>query len=59
MRMRACVCSFGMQHDGETNDCRSVPGEYQLLMQAQLNAQAAAPMVWSKCSRRAITTFLE
>ena len=48
-----------MQHDGETNDCHSVPGEYQLLMQAQLNAQAAAPMVWSKCSRRAITTFLE
>ena len=54
----AMCCSFGMQHDGEANDCHSLPGQYQLLMQAQLNAQAA-PMIWSECSRKAITKFLE
>jgi len=50
--------SFGMQHDTAENGCESTPGELQHVMSPQMTAEAS-PLVWSDCSRNAITVFLE
>ena len=50
--------SFGMQHDTSENDCESRPGELQHIMSPQMTAEAS-PLIWSQCSRNAITVFLE
>ena len=52
------VVSFGMQHDTPENDCESRPGEIQHVMSPQMTAEAS-PLIWSECSRKAITVFLE
>ena len=53
-----CVVSFGMQHDTPENGCVSRPGETQHVMSPQMTAEAS-PLIWSQCSRNAITVFLE
>jgi len=57
--MRAIsVVSFGMQHDTAENNCESRPGEVQHVMSPQMSVEAS-PLIWSECSRKAITVFLE
>jgi len=53
-----CVDSFGMQHDTPENGCESRTGELQHVMSPQMTAEAS-PLIWSDCSRNAITVFLE
>jgi len=53
-----CVVSFGMQHDTAENSCESRPGEVQHVMSPQMSVEAS-PLIWSDCSRNAITVFLE
>ena len=47
-----------MKHDIESNGCEALYGEYQYIMSPQLSADAS-PIIWSNCSRKAITKFLE
>jgi len=53
-----CVVSFGMQHDTPENGCESRPGEVQHVMSPQMSIEAS-PLIWSECSRKAVTVFLE
>ena len=49
--------SFGAVHDG-TGEC-SLGTHHQHIMSPHLMASSHAPVLWSKCSREAITKFLE
>ena len=52
------VCfSFGANHDGPTNGCEPSSGD-QHVMSPQLSSDAG-PIVWSNCSRKDITRFLD
>ena len=50
--------SFGANHDGPTNGCEPLSGDRQHVMSPQLSSEAG-PIVWSNCSRRDITRFLD
>lgn len=50
--------SFGANHDGPTNGCEPVSGDKQHVMAPQLTSDAG-PIVWSNCSRKEITRFLD
>ena len=52
------VRSFGMQHDTIENGCEAISGEAQHVMSPQMTAEAS-PLIWSNCSRKAVTIFLE
>ncbi len=54
----SCIFSFGMEHDTEKNGCEAPRGTLQHVMSPQLSADST-PLVWSNCSRGAITRFLE
>jgi len=58
--MRAClfVLSFGMDHDGQHNNCHEPPGQQLYIMSPSLVADSRAKQ-WSACSRNAITKFIE
>ena len=49
--------SFGAHHDGPTNGCEPLSGD-QHVMSPQLSSDAG-PLVWSNCSRKDITRFLD
>ncbi len=49
--------SFGANHDGPTNGCEPLSGD-QHVMSPQLSSDAG-PIVWSNCSRKDITRFLD
>lgn len=49
--------SFGMQHDGNGNDCEPI-GKRPFVMSPQLLYGTSLPR-WSRCSRQYITRFLE
>ncbi|XP_015335838.1 A disintegrin and metalloproteinase with thrombospondin motifs 7 [Marmota marmota marmota] len=49
--------SFGIQHDGNGNDCEPI-GKQPFIMSPQL-LYDAAPLTWSRCSREYITRFLD
>ncbi|KAM6980530.1 A disintegrin and metalloproteinase with thrombospondin motifs 7-like [Aplochiton taeniatus] len=49
--------NFGIQHDGNGNDCEPV-GKRPFVMSPQLLYGTASPS-WSRCSRQYITRFLE
>lgn len=49
--------SFGANHDGPTNGCEPLSGD-QHVMSPQLGSDAG-PIVWSNCSRKDITRFLD
>ncbi|XP_006888427.1 PREDICTED: A disintegrin and metalloproteinase with thrombospondin motifs 7 [Elephantulus edwardii] len=49
--------SFGIQHDGNGNDCEPV-GKRPFIMSPQL-LYDAIPLTWSRCSREYITRFLD
>lgn len=49
--------SFGIQHDGNGNDCEPV-GKRPFVMSPQLLYGTFLPR-WSRCSRQYITRFLE
>lgn len=49
--------SFGIQHDGSSNDCEPV-GKRPFIMSPQL-LYDTSPLTWSRCSREYITRFLE
>ena len=49
--------SFGANHDGPTNGCEPSSGD-QHVMSPQLSSDAG-PIVWSNCSRKDITRFLD
>lgn len=49
--------SFGIQHDGNGNDCEPV-GKRPFIMSPQL-LYDTVPLTWSHCSREYITRFLE
>jgi Reprolysin (M12B) family zinc metalloprotease len=55
---KTCSCSFGANHDGPTNGCEPLSGDRQHVMAPQLSSEAG-PIVWSNCSRRDITRFLD
>ena len=50
--------SFGANHDGPTNGCEPLSGGEQHVMSPQLSSDAG-PIVWSNCSRKDITRFLD
>nr|WDU65934.1 putative metalloprotease Tcis_Metallo_20_Partial [Tityus cisandinus] len=50
--------NFGMSHDGPHNGCQAPVGERQHVMSPHLNSDAS-PFVWSNCSRKEITKFLD
>ena len=52
-----CTNSFGANHDGPTNGCEPLSGD-QHVMSPQLSSDAG-PIVWSNCSRKDITRFLD
>lgn len=49
--------SFGIQHDGNGNDCEPV-GKQPFIMSSQL-LYDTVPLTWSQCSREYITRFLD
>lgn len=49
--------SFGANHDGPTNGCEPLSGD-QHVMSPQLSSDAG-PIIWSNCSRKDITRFLD
>ncbi|NWU96036.1 ATS7 metalloproteinase, partial [Upupa epops] len=49
--------SFGIQHDGSSNDCGPV-GKRPFIMSPQL-LYDTSPLTWSRCSREYITRFLD
>ncbi|NWI39330.1 ATS7 metalloproteinase, partial [Picathartes gymnocephalus] len=49
--------SFGIQHDGSSNDCEPV-GKRPFIMSPQL-LYDTSPLTWSRCSRQYITRFLD
>ncbi|XP_063816638.1 A disintegrin and metalloproteinase with thrombospondin motifs 12 [Pseudophryne corroboree] len=49
--------SFGIQHDGQGNDCESVGG-HPYIMSRQLHYDTS-PLTWSACSKEYITRFLD
>ncbi|XP_068107345.1 A disintegrin and metalloproteinase with thrombospondin motifs 12 isoform X2 [Hyperolius riggenbachi] len=49
--------SFGIQHDGQGNDCESTGG-HPYIMSRQLQYDTS-PLVWSPCSKEYITRFLD
>uniref|UniRef100_A0A8C0UET8 ADAM metallopeptidase with thrombospondin type 1 motif 7 n=1 Tax=Cyanistes caeruleus TaxID=156563 RepID=A0A8C0UET8_CYACU len=49
--------SFGIQHDGSSNDCEPV-GKRPFIMSPQL-LYDTSPLTWSRCSREYITRFLD
>lgn len=49
--------SFGIQHDGNGNDCEPI-GKRPFIMSPQL-LYGNSPPNWSRCSREYITRFLE
>lgn len=51
------IYSFGANHDGPTNGCEPLSGD-QHVMSPQLSSDAG-PIVWSNCSRKDITRFLD
>ncbi|XP_037079043.1 A disintegrin and metalloproteinase with thrombospondin motifs 7-like, partial [Pollicipes pollicipes] len=50
--------NFGMNHDGPGNGCDQPDGHQQHVMAPNL-VNDVTPVVWSKCSRREITKFLD
>ncbi|XP_064618507.1 A disintegrin and metalloproteinase with thrombospondin motifs 12-like isoform X2 [Lineus longissimus] len=50
--------NFGMKHDGPSNSCEAPYGIRQHVMSPQLVSDSS-PLVWSNCSRDAITKFLD
>ncbi|XP_059123046.1 A disintegrin and metalloproteinase with thrombospondin motifs 7 isoform X3 [Peromyscus eremicus] len=50
--------SFGIQHDGNGNDCESI-GKRPFIMSPQLLYDGGIPLTWSRCSREYITRFLD
>ncbi|CAH1796676.1 unnamed protein product, partial [Owenia fusiformis] len=50
--------NFGMKHDGAHNGCQAKQGDRQHVMAPQLIGDNE-PLIWSNCSRKAITTFLD
>ena len=51
------VCSFGIHHDGQGNDCE-LEGRHPFIMSRQLMYDSS-PLTWSSCSKEYITRFLE
>ncbi|XP_049326441.1 A disintegrin and metalloproteinase with thrombospondin motifs 7 isoform X2 [Astyanax mexicanus] len=49
--------SFGIQHDGQGNDCEQ-DGRHPFIMSRQLQYDSA-PLTWSSCSKEYITRFLD
>ncbi|XP_053557160.1 A disintegrin and metalloproteinase with thrombospondin motifs 12 [Bombina bombina] len=49
--------SFGMQHDGQGNDCDSAEGP-PYIMSRQLKYDSS-PLTWSSCSKEYVTRFLD
>ncbi|KAI5101712.1 A disintegrin and metalloproteinase with thrombospondin motifs 12, partial [Silurus meridionalis] len=49
--------SFGIQHDGQGNDCELV-GRAAFIMSRQLQYDSS-PLTWSTCSKQYITIFLD
>ncbi|XP_077137963.1 A disintegrin and metalloproteinase with thrombospondin motifs 12 [Ranitomeya variabilis] len=49
--------SFGIQHDGQGNDCESSGGQ-PYIMSRQLQYDTS-PLTWSPCSKEYITRFLD
>ncbi|XP_053530456.1 A disintegrin and metalloproteinase with thrombospondin motifs 12 isoform X2 [Ictalurus punctatus] len=49
--------SFGIQHDGQGNDCELV-GRAAFIMSRQLQYDSS-PLTWSTCSKQYITHFLD
>nr|XP_021332071.1 A disintegrin and metalloproteinase with thrombospondin motifs 12 [Danio rerio] len=49
--------SFGIQHDGQGNDCEFV-GKQPFIMSRQLQYDSS-PLTWSSCSKEYITRFLD
>uniref|UniRef100_A0A0P5WCA6 A disintegrin and metalloproteinase with thrombospondin motifs n=3 Tax=Daphnia magna TaxID=35525 RepID=A0A0P5WCA6_9CRUS len=49
--------NFGANHDGPTNGCEPLSGD-QHVMSPQLSSDAG-PIIWSNCSRKDITRFLD
>nr|XP_033789093.1 A disintegrin and metalloproteinase with thrombospondin motifs 12 isoform X2 [Geotrypetes seraphini] len=49
--------SFGIQHDGQGNDCEPV-GKRPYIMSRQLQYDPS-PLTWSQCSKQYITHFLD
>ncbi|TRY71432.1 hypothetical protein DNTS_011669 [Danionella cerebrum] len=49
--------SFGIQHDGQSNDCEPV-GKQPFIMSRQLQYDSS-PLTWSSCSKEYITRFLD
>ncbi|XP_075703708.1 A disintegrin and metalloproteinase with thrombospondin motifs 12 [Rhinoderma darwinii] len=49
--------SFGIQHDGQGNDCESAGGQ-PYIMSRQLHYDTS-PLTWSPCSKEYITRFLD
>uniref|UniRef100_H3AVP0 Peptidase M12B domain-containing protein n=1 Tax=Latimeria chalumnae TaxID=7897 RepID=H3AVP0_LATCH len=49
--------SFGIQHDGQGNDCEPV-GRHPFIMSRQLQYDPS-PLTWSHCSKEYITRFLD
>ncbi|XP_056401344.1 A disintegrin and metalloproteinase with thrombospondin motifs 12 isoform X1 [Hyla sarda] len=49
--------SFGIQHDGQGNDCESTGGQ-PYIMSRQLQYDTS-PLTWSPCSKEYITRFLD
>uniref|UniRef100_UPI00358EB0BC A disintegrin and metalloproteinase with thrombospondin motifs 7-like n=1 Tax=Myxine glutinosa TaxID=7769 RepID=UPI00358EB0BC len=49
--------SFGIQHDGQGNECEAV-GKRPFIMSPQL-LYDSRPLTWSPCSRQYITRFLD
>ncbi|KAM4707185.1 A disintegrin and metalloproteinase with thrombospondin motifs 12 [Discoglossus pictus] len=49
--------SFGIQHDGQGNDCEPV-GRHPYIMSRQLHYDTS-PLTWSLCSKEYITRFLD
>ncbi|KAG9488387.1 hypothetical protein GDO78_007934 [Eleutherodactylus coqui] len=49
--------SFGIQHDGQGNDCDSAGGQ-PYIMSRQLQYDTS-PLTWSPCSKEYITRFLD
>lgn len=52
------IYSFGANHDGPTNGCEPISGDRQHVMSPQLSSEAG-PVIWSNCSRKDITRFLD
>ncbi|XP_040194028.1 A disintegrin and metalloproteinase with thrombospondin motifs 12 [Rana temporaria] len=49
--------SFGIQHDGQGNDCEFIGG-HPYIMSRQLQYDTS-PLIWSPCSKEYITRFLD